>query len=201
MWIRQQLAIAGKTQADLGNAIGLTSVQVNKILTGNRLLKSHEADRIRRFFGYELPEERPASIAVVGHVGAGDSVQLIDAYEKGAGLYHIQRPSWVPSCGIAAAEIVGSSAEPWALPGDIVFWRRDHMAVLVEDLGRPVVAQIADGRVVLKRLASGTRPGLWSLLSINPTHPNIMDVEVTWAARVLSPLAADQVKMVAEEAA
>lgn len=194
MWIRQQLALAGKTQGDLGDAVGLTSVQINKILQGGRRLKADEADRIRKFFGFSLPEERPSTISVVGRVGAGDFVELADPYEKGAGIYQIARPQWVPANGIAAAEIVGSSAEPWALSGDIIFWRREAMAVFPDDLGRPVVAETMDGRVMLKRLANGQDPGRWSLLSLNPTHPNVMNVELKWAARVLPVLPRDDVR-------
>ena len=196
-WIREQLAIAGKTQGDLGLAIGLTSVQVNKVLQGTRNLKAGEADRIRHFFGYALPEERPSTIAVVGKVGAGDHVHLVDDHPKGDGLYRIVRPQWLPAGGIVAAEVDGSSAEPWALSGDVIFWRRDAMAVLEDDLGRPVVAELEDGRVVLKRLMSGSKRGFWSLFSLNPAHPNLLDVRVVWAARVLPPLPREDVQSVA----
>jgi transcriptional regulator with XRE-family HTH domain len=199
MWIRQQLAIAGKTQAQLAEAFGMSSVQVNKILTGYRRLKAEEADSIRRFFGYELPEERPSAIAVVGTVQESDLLTVANG--DGSCLYSIRRPSWVPSGNIQAAEITGSSAEPWALRGDIVFWSSPVSGVSEDDLGRPVIAQTKDGRLLLKRLASSHVPGRWSLLSLNPTHPNLMDVELDWAARVISPLASDQVVVVAHEAA
>lgn len=195
-WIRLQLALAGETQADLGDAIGLTSVQVNKILCGIRSLKAAEADRIRKHFGYELPEDRPSAIAVVGRVGAGDHVELFDDHAKGAGLYNIGRPDWVPAHNVAAAEVSGSSAEPWTLEGDIIFWRRNVVGVLEEDLGRPVIAEIEDGRVVLKRLGVGQEPGLWSLYSLNPNHPNIIGVRLVWAARVLAPLPRDQIRFI-----
>jgi hypothetical protein len=193
-WIREQLAIAGKTQGDLGAAIGLTSVQINKVLQGNRTLKSEEADKIRRFFGFSLPEERPSTIAVAGKVAAGDHLELVDDYARGGGMYHIARPEWIPPSGVVAAEIDGSSAEPWALAGDVIFWSRRALAVYPEDLGRPVVAETEDGRVMLKRLASGSAPGLWSLFSINPMFPNVLNVRLKWAARVLPPLPRDQVR-------
>lgn len=196
-WIRKELKSRGLTQADLGDGIGLTSVMVNKILRGGRDLKSSEADAIRMFFGYRLPEGsvRPP-LAVVGHVAAGDHVQLADDYEKGAGLYHIERPAWLPDHGVAAAEISGSSAEPFAFEGDIIFWRREAMSVLEQDLGRPVIAELADGRVMMKRLASSAERGCWSLISINPNHPNVMDVELVWASRIMAPLASDEVSEV-----
>lgn len=192
-WIRQQLDTKGLSQADLGAAIGLTSVQINKVLTGYRSLKASEADGIRRFFGYELPEDLPTSIAVVGKVGAGDHVQLADDYEKGAGLYTIERPMWIPNHNMAAAEVDGGSAEPWALDGDVIFWRREARGVFEQDLGRVVIAEMDTGEVVLKRLASSPEPNKWSLLSINPTHPNIMDSGVKWASRVVAALPRDQV--------
>lgn len=195
-WIREQLDIRSLTQAELAHGIGLTAVQVNKILSGYRQLKAGEADRIRRFFGFILPEDRKSTIAVSGKVGAGDQVELVDDYEKGAGLFHIVRPDWIPGRNVAAAQIDGSSAEPWALNGDIVFWSRTAIAVFEEDLGRPVVAELADGRVMLKRLANGSKPGLWSLLSLNPTHPNIIDTRLVWASRVMAPMPIDQAQIV-----
>ena len=52
-WIRQELEKRSLSQADLGDEIGLTSVQINKVLTGYRALKASEADRIRRFLSIE----------------------------------------------------------------------------------------------------------------------------------------------------
>lgn len=192
-WIRQQLKIRDFSQRDLANAIGLTDAKMSNIMNGRRRITAGEADQIRRFFGFTPPEEMNPSIAVVGKVGAGDHVQLYDDHEKGGGLFHIARPSWIPNHGCVAAQIDGSSAEPWALDGDIIFWRREAMGVLEEDLGRPVVAELDDGTVLLKRLASGSKPGLWSLLSINPTHPALYDVSLRWASRVMAPLSHDQI--------
>lgn len=196
IWIKEQLAIHGQTQRELAAAIGLTEVMFSNIITGRRSLKATEASKIRTFFGLTLPEDMPSSIAVVGKVGAGDHIELADNFAKGAGLYHIKRPAWLPPNNIAAAEIEGSSAEPWALSGDIIFWRREAVAVLQEDLGRAVVAELADGTVVLKRLASGGQAGTWSLISINPSHPNLIDVKLKWASRVLAPMAREDVKII-----
>lgn len=195
-WIKEQLDLRGVSQRELGAAIGLTEQKMSHVMRGRRALSAREADSIRRFFGYELPEDLATPVAVAGKVGAGDQIELVDSYEQGAGMYVIERPSWVPAKGVVAAEIDGSSAEPWALNGDIIFWRRNHMGVDPMDLGRPVVAELADGRIMLKRLASGSKPGLWSLLSINPTHPNLIDVSVTWAARVFPPLTRDSVRII-----
>lgn len=81
MWIRQELERVGATQAQLGEAIGLTSVQVNKILTGVRGIKAAEADRIRAFFGSE-------TIDAPTRVDSGDEVpdglSLVAVYDLSA---------------------------------------------------------------------------------------------------------------------
>lgn len=195
-WVKQQLDVRGLTQRSLIDVLGLTEAQISHMFTGRRRVLADEADKIRRFFGYKLPEDAPVTIAVTGRVAAGDHVELFDDYAKGAGMFHIERPDWLPPTGVAAAQIDGTSAEPWALSGDIIFWTRHAMAVNDSDLGRPVIAEMDDGRVVLKRLASGSQPGVWSLLSINPTHPNLMNVRLRWASRVLAPLAFDDVRII-----
>lgn len=194
IWLSNQLKVRGMTQRELAHTIGMTETMFSNVIAGRRTFKAREVDAIRRAFGFVLPEDQPQTITVAGRVGAGDAITLIDDHAKGDGLFHIARPNWLPSSGVVAAQIDGSSAEPWALSGDIIFWRRDAMAVLGEDLGRPVVAELEDGRVMLKRLASGSEPGTWSLLSINPAHPNVMNVRLKWAARVFPPLPKDEVR-------
>ena len=192
-WIRDQLESRHISQATLAEPVGLTAVQMNKVLSGYRVLQSTEADAIRRYFGYDLPEDVAQPVAIAGRISAGDGLMLVDDHERGGGLSHVQRPAWAPKRGIVGAEVVGSSAEPWALNGDIIFWRRNAYGVLPEDLGRPVVAETEDGEVFLKRLGAGSASGLWSLISINPTYPSIMEVRLNWACRTLAALASDQV--------
>ena len=195
-WLRQQMDAHGVTQRELAGVVGMTEQMFSNVMNGRRSFKAPEVDAIRRYFGYQLPEDMQVPIAVVGKVAAGDHIDLVDNYAKGAGLYSIVRPQWVPVTGYVAAEISGSSAEPWALEGDVIFWSRQALTVLDQDLGRPVVAETDDGKVVLKRLASASKPGTWSLLSLNPLHPNLIDVRIKWAARVLTPLRREDVVVV-----
>lgn len=193
-WLREQLELRDVTQREAAAAAGMTEQMLSNALNGRRGLKAQELDAIRRKLGYTLPEDQPSTVAIAGRVAAGDHLDLVDDFEKGDGLYHIVRPTWLPPHGVVGAEISGSSAEPWALEGDVIFWSRQAMGVLPDDLGRPVVAKLEDDRVVLKRLFHGTRPGRWTLMSLNPAHPNLVDVEVEWASRVLPPLPRDQVQ-------
>jgi transcriptional regulator with XRE-family HTH domain len=56
-WVRQQLERRGASQTDLARAIGLTESQMSKAMNGGRRLTASEADSIRRFFGYRLPDD------------------------------------------------------------------------------------------------------------------------------------------------
>lgn len=56
-WVRQQLEQRKVSQGELGGAIGLTESQISKVMGGSRKLSSKEADAIRRFFGYRLPDD------------------------------------------------------------------------------------------------------------------------------------------------
>ena len=181
------------TQRDVANIAGMTEQMFTNVVKGRRLLSLQEADAIRRAFGFVLPEDVPASMPVAGRVGSDDHVELSADGGNVTGTHKIARPGWLPRDSVAAAVVEGAVAEPLALNGDIIFWRRQAAGVHNEDLGRPVVAELEDGRVLLKRLASSPQRGRWSLLSINPAYPNVLDARIRWAARVLAPLPADEV--------
>lgn len=81
MWIRQQLERTGATQAQLGAAVGLTSVQINKILSGVRGIKAAEADRIRDFFGHDFD---PAPARVENGDAPPARTKLVSVYDIAA---------------------------------------------------------------------------------------------------------------------
>lgn len=80
-WIAEQLGARGVTQKELGDAIGLSEVQVSKVMHGHRRLTATEADAIRRFFGYPMPDDllpgRPERIVL-------DGLSVLDEAQKRA---------------------------------------------------------------------------------------------------------------------
>lgn len=60
-WIDEQLRARGINRRELADAIGFTEVQMSKTMNGHRRLTADEADAIRRFFGYRLPDDPPSS--------------------------------------------------------------------------------------------------------------------------------------------
>lgn len=57
IWIDKQLAMRHMNRRELADKVGMTEVQVSKVMNGFRKLSLREADSIRRTFGYRLPED------------------------------------------------------------------------------------------------------------------------------------------------
>lgn len=61
-WVDQQLKARGLPRRALAEVIpGMTEVKLSLIWSGKRRLTSDEADAIRRFFGYRLPDDPPTT--------------------------------------------------------------------------------------------------------------------------------------------
>lgn len=184
-WIRQQLESEGISQHELAGAVGLTSVQMNKILTGYRQLKSTEADKIRRFFGLRLPEDPRPTTLIVGKVGAGSVVELNDPYEKGAGHEVVYLPPTIEQQKVVAVEVDGDSMNPIYKHGDLLFFTRETYGVPSECLNENCICCDSQGRSWVKWLKVGERTGYFHLISLNPTSENLLNVKLDWAAKVV----------------
>ena len=61
-WIDEQLEKRGLPRRALSDAVpGLTEAKISLIMSHRRKLSADEADAIRRFFGYRLPDDPPES--------------------------------------------------------------------------------------------------------------------------------------------
>ena len=130
----------------------------------------------------ELRGEPPANpeIPLRHYVGAGDEVHLIDTdaeidytpappgYEKGS-----------------AAIVRGDSMKPTFDPGDMLFFRRREAPPAFKDLPqRPVIVQVKNGPLYVKKLLPGTKRGRYHLLSVNPLTPVLQDQPIDSIARI-----------------
>jgi len=121
-------------------------------------------------------------VAVAGRVGAGSAVELIDAYAKGDGLYHVAAPDDLPSSGIVAVEVKGDSMSPLIEEGDIIFFTRHFLGVHEDVLGHVGICQTQDGRALVKQIRAGREEGTFDLFSVNPANPPEYGVKLVWAA-------------------
>lgn len=125
-----------------------------------------------------------AAVAVAGRVGAGAHVDLIDAYEKGDGLYHVVCPPQINPHGIVAVEVEGDSMMPAYEPGSVLFYSREALGVPTEAIGKVCVCEDESGKAWVKQVKVGREDGTFSLLSINPETENMHGIRLKWAAPV-----------------
>ena len=103
---------------------------------------------------------------------------------RGAGLETVDAPEGVGKAPMVAVRIRGESMHPMR-EGWLLFYRRDHSGVPEGCLNRLCVVKLAgDGPVLVKEVHRGYRTGRFLLTSWNA--PPLEDVEVDWAAPVLS---------------
>lgn len=121
-------------------------------------------------------------VALTGRVGAGGTI----VFEEIAGE-HMPRP---PGGGgdLEALEVVGDSMLPRYSSGDIVYISRNHEGLAAESIGDYCAVRLASGESYIKLLARGSKPGLWTLRSLNAA--DIEDVELEWATPILFVLSA-----------
>lgn len=135
-------------------------------------------------------------IPVLGRVGAGAQVPLVDTDEVMGGMFRVGAPAQLLRRGsatqFAAVEVEGDSMAPHYQPGDILFYSRaTHEGILDEDIGRPCIVAGTDGNAWVKQVKRGDEPGLFHLISLNPTGENMHNREIKWASRVILALPED----------
>lgn len=191
--IRELRKSKGLKQVDLVEMTGLSNPYLSTLETGNQK-KSPSVDALARIasalgvrIGDLFDDARP--VAVAGRVGAGARVPLVDGYEKGDGLYHVACPADLPfSDALVAVEIVGDSMAPVYEDGDLLFYSRKSLGVPTEAIGSKCVCEDENGDVWVKQLKRGSAPGLFHLVSLNPTAENMHDVQIKWAAPIVMHL-------------
>lgn len=186
--IKEMRLARGLTQDDMSEALDISKGLYSGLESGKRRMNETYLEGCARIFGVPVSdliiENRP-TISIAGKVGAGASVPVFDAYEKGDGP-QVDAPPGIGR-GIVAVEVEGDSMEPVYSAGDILFYTR-HTAEGVPDdaIGRRCVCEDADGMGWVKVVKpSKAGPGLFDLHSIKAATEPMWGVKLKWAARVL----------------
>ncbi len=202
-WVNQALQASGKSQAQLAEDMGavlqapMDRSKVNKIVLDKRKMSADEMLAISEITGAALPNElSQASVSIAGKVGAGALVPVFDAYEKGDGP-QVECPPGLNPHGVVAVEVEGDSMEPAFSDGDILFYTRvSDNGVPEEAIGAKCVCEDQNAMGWVKQIKRGTEPGLFNLISLNPTAENQHDIKLKWAARVRLHWPAELVKKI-----
>lgn len=203
--LRVAMEMTGWKPAPLALAAGLSDSTIRDMYRYRSSPKVATAEAIASVLGMTIDEiialsgpaaHRPA-VAVAGRVGAGARVPLHDGHEKGDGIYHVVCPPQIKPSGVVAVEVEGDSMAPMYQPGHVLFFtRHTHEGIPAEDIGNPCVVEDEDGNAWVKLVKRGSAPGLWNLISLNPSAESVWDVRIKWAARVRLAMPAELVQRV-----
>ncbi|MFC7704862.1 helix-turn-helix transcriptional regulator [Plastorhodobacter daqingensis] len=192
----------GLTQGQMAEMLGISTGLYNGLENGKRRMNSDYLQGAADIFGVrpaDLIVDVPVAIVVPGRAGAGAQVHLIEDHAKGAGLYMVECPPQLPPKGIVAVEIEGDSMVPVYSQGDLLFYSRNTLGVPTGAINRKCVCEDEEGHIWIKQVKVGSEPGLFNLLSINPTGANLHNIRLKWAAPVRLHLPHEFVKRVGSQ--
>ena len=174
----------GVKQVTLAEMVDTTQGYVSRLISGAQLPSPAMLTRIADALDVPVSAliATGTPVPVVGRVGAGAEVELVEAYATGGGLYYVAAPDDLSPEDIVALEVTGDSMAGMIDDRDILFFRRHFMGVSPNAIGQVAIcATMGDGALV-KRLKPGREPGTFDLHSINPIYPPIYGAQLRWAA-------------------
>jgi phage repressor protein C with HTH and peptisase S24 domain len=144
------------------------------LLTGRWLPPDGDTPRIVD----HLEEKVTFKVPVVGYVGAGSKAHFYDVAQ--GDLDDIDPPAGSNEATVAV-EIRGDSLGPF-FNRWLVFYDKIQHPLTEDMLGELCVVGLEDGRILIKQVQRGSKPGLYNLAS--PNDAPIKDMPVQWAAKV-----------------
>jgi len=168
---------------ELSRRSGVSYDNVNKYLAGkvekprgatlSALARALEVDELWLEKGID-PDNPTRLVPLKGFIGAGGHIEAIEQ-----GPEEIEAPA-DSHPDTVAAEIRGDSQLPVLHDGWIIYWSIAKPAY--EMINQLAVVQLSDGRIMVKTLRNGSKPGMYTLTSFNAA--DIVDVPVDWAAKI-----------------
>jgi len=186
--LRAVLQRRGWSQAELARRSGVGIEKIRKYVQGK--VEQPRGDAVQRLA--DALEVHPlwlrdgvgpeaAAVPLVGYVGAGEAFLPVDDLAQGEALEGIELS--LDGADPIAVEVRGNSMLPVYRPGDRLLCSRYRGADIAACVGRDCIVRLASGEGFIKKLAKGSRAGLFTLLSYN-AEP-IVDVALDWCAPVV----------------
>jgi transcriptional regulator with XRE-family HTH domain len=168
----------------LAHDIGISTSQLSRIETGEREARVGEVKRLSSRLNVPIAElvgdEFAPRCPVVGLANAGsDSV----IFSEGQGPFEYVEPPEGSSKDTVAVEVRGKSLGE-IFDGWLVFYDDVRTPPTPQMMNQLCVAELDDGRVVVKRITRGQRRDRFNLSS--NVEPPIYDAKIAWAARVIA---------------
>lgn len=185
--IREMRKNQGLTIEELSEKAGISRSYLNELELGAKTINAARLQQVADALGVQpadLIARHTPMVSVPGRAGAGAEVRPLDDHAIGDGLYMVECPPQLVGMDVVAVEVEGDSMEPIYSEGDLLFYTRETVGVPSEAVGQKCVCEDQSGRVWIKQVKNGSEPGLFHLLSINPTSETKHNVQLRWASRV-----------------
>jgi transcriptional regulator with XRE-family HTH domain len=176
----------GLTLEQLSEAIGMSNQNLGKIERGIVALSGEHHAPLARALDIELADlfRAPGDadrgrrrVPILGKVGADPEGRLLYSTGQPTGD---TAPMMEGIPDAAALEVAGHSMRGVADDGSLVYFSDQRTPPSRDMLGHPVIVETVDGRILMKRLLKGSRPGVYDLESL--IGDTMADVELRWAA-------------------
>lgn len=131
-------------------------------------------------------------VRIIGRIGADNGGEVV--YTTGQETGDLAPIPPGGSTDSVALEVVGHSMRAFADDGALLYFELQHTAPTPDMMGYPCIVETRDGRVLLKRLLNGSRPGVFNLESQN--GPTLEDVQLRWAAEITAIIPAKAARRV-----
>lgn len=192
------------TLEQLGDAIGMSSQNLGRIERGLVPLSEEHHGALARALGIDVPdlfrdpnsEESEQLVPIIGRVGADNEGTVIQTIGQAGGDFAPIPPGGSPLS--VALEVRGHSMRGLAEDGSLIYFERQHHPPTPDLIGYPCVVETEDGRVLVKRLLKGSRPGVYDLESL--IGPTIEDVRLRWAAEPIAIIPPKQAQRIIRRA-
>lgn len=180
--ILQELLAKDRNQAELARELGVTQPTVSRWLDGSEPKINHR-DKILRLAKTRgvvdsTDIDRQLTVPIVGYAGAGGAV----VYGEGQGPFGEAKMPPGGSRSTVAVIVRGDSMTPQLDDGWVVYYDDRHDPPAPSLFGKLCVVGLTDGRVLVRKLYPGRKPGHYDL---QPTNAAMMlDQPVEWAAKI-----------------
>ena len=160
--------------------MGVSRGQFIKLERGERRLTSDYILSAAKAFGVSEAEviSEKGTVPLVGYVGAGAVAHYYTAADDPGEEVPMPENGNDRTVAVEArGDSLGSFFNQW-----LVYYDEIRTPPTSDMIGKLCVVELIDGRVLVKKLMRGSRPGLYHLLS--QFESPIEDAEIVWAAKV-----------------
>lgn len=177
---------------------------VRAIENGQNGLRSDAAARFAPILGTtaswlltgEGEQRAEPMVRIIGTVGGDNEGTVIQTTGQESGDLAPIPPGGSPDS--VALEVHGHSMRGLADDGSLIYFESQRHPPTPDMIGYPCVVETEDGRVLIKRLLKGSRPGVYDLESL--IGPTMEDMRIRWAAEITAIIPPRQARRIIRRA-